>query len=247
MTQPSHATLEREPTPLYTRIKEDLRGRILDGIYQPHERVPSEAELMQQYRVSRITVRQALSDLEKENLIFKVPGKGSFVSKPKPFQPLGRLQGFGEAMASLGHQTHNRLLDVQTVSADSELAARLGLANGSALTRIERVRYLNRAPVSLDITWLPQHVGARLAREDLVSRDIFSLLENDLGLALGYADLTIDAVLADPAIASALGIAAGEPVLRIERLTHERDGKPLDFEYLYCRPDNFQYRLRVAR
>lgn len=247
MAQAQHTAQAREPFPLYVRIKEDLRARILGEELRPHQRLPSESELMRNYSVSRTTVRQALSGLEQESLIFKVPGKGAFVSWPKPFQSLARLQGFAEAMASLGHQTHNRLLARETRVALPEVAARLGLPSGARVTEIRRVRYLNHAPVSLDLTWLPEAIGARLSHDALVQRDIFGLLENRLNLPLGHADLAIDAVLADEELASPLGVAPGSPLLRVERLTHGKDGAPLDFEYLYCRPDNFQYRLRVTR
>ena len=90
------------PTPLYAQIKDILRARILDGTYQPHQQMPSESEMMAAFGVSRITVRQALTDLQKEGLIFKMHGKGTFVSKPKAFQNLRRLQGFGEAMGRIG-------------------------------------------------------------------------------------------------------------------------------------------------
>src|SRR4051794_37228933 len=71
--------------PLYVQIKDLLRGRILDGSYQPHQQLPSEAEMIAAFKVSRITVRQALGDLENEGLIFRLHGKGTFVSKPKAF------------------------------------------------------------------------------------------------------------------------------------------------------------------
>ena len=86
------------PTPLYEQIKAILRSRVLDGTYKPHEQLPSESEMMTAFNVSRITVRQALNDLQNEGLVFRIHGKGTFVSKPKAFQDLGRLQGFGEAM-----------------------------------------------------------------------------------------------------------------------------------------------------
>jgi GntR family transcriptional regulator len=235
------------PTTLHQRIREELRAHIVSGTYQPHDRVPSESALMSRYGVSRITVRQAMSDLEKEQLIVKVPGKGSFVTRPKPFQELGRLQGFAEAMGALGHETFNKLLSLRSVPATAQVTERLQLAPGAAVTEIQRLRYLDRQPVSLDITWVCQQLGDRLAREDLASRDIFLILENDYGLALGHADLAIDATLADAPLAALLGISAGAPVLRVERLTHGRDGAPLDYEHLFCRADNFQYRLRLQR
>ena len=247
----SLATQNSVPLPrhvtLHSRIREELRARIFSGAWQPHDRMPSESELMAQYGVSRVTVRQALGDLEKERLIFKVAGKGSFVAQPKPFQELGRLQGFAEAMEALGHETFNRLISHVSIAASPRVAEQLQLAPGAPVSELRRVRYLNRVPVSLDITWLPAHLGERLAREDLGSRDIFLILENDYGMALGHADLAIDAVAADATLASLLDVPQGAPVLRVERLTHGKDGTPLDYEHLFCRADNFQYRLRVQR
>lgn len=232
---------------LYSRIREELRARIASGAWQPHDRLPSESELMGLYGVSRITVRQALSDLQKERVIFKVAGKGSFVSPTKPFQELGRLQGFAEAMGALGHDTYNRVLAVSTVPATEEVAQRLLLTAGAPVTEIHRVRHVGSQPVSLDLTWLPLALGQRVAREDLAVRDIFGILEADCGAPLGHADLVIDALLADAEQAALLGVERGSPLLHIERLTHGADGRPLDYEHLYCRADNFQYRLRLQR
>jgi len=232
---------------LYSRIREDLRARIVSGRWQPHDRIPSESELMSQYGVSRITVRQALGDLEKAQLIFKVPGKGSFVATGRPFQQLGRLQGFAEAMATRGHDTFNRLLRLATVPATDQVAQQLRLAPNTPVTEIERVRFLDGQPVSLDVTWLPAALGQRVANQDLASRDIFLIIECDCGLPLGHAELAMEAVAADVHVASLLGLAPAAPVLRIERLTHDRAGQPVDYEHLYCRSDVLQYRLRLER
>lgn len=202
---------------------------------------------MQQYGVSRITVRQAVQALEQQGLIVKVPGKGSFVAPPKPFQELAQLQGFAEAMSQRGHVPSNRVIDLITQPAPTLVAQRLALAEGSSVTRIRRVRLLDGQPVSLDVTWLPQAMGDRLQHEDLDHRDIFLILENDYGIPLGHADLAMDAVTADVELARHLGLAPGDAVLRVDRLTHTRDGHPIDYETLYCRGDNFQYRLRVHR
>ncbi len=235
------------PGSLYARIRDELRAQIIAGVYQPHDRLPSESELMTRYSVSRITVRNAVSELEKEGVLFKLAGKGIYVSKPKPFQSLVRLQGFAEAMAKHGYEIFNQLAGIETLPASEEVALRLQTGAGDPVTEIRRVRYLNRAPVSFDITYVPTHIGARLAREDLATRDIFLILENDYGIALGFADLAIDAISADANIAAHLQIDAGDPILRVARLTHNAEGAPIDFEYLYCRSDNFQFRLRIER
>jgi GntR family transcriptional regulator len=209
--------------------------------------MPSEHDLCALFSVSRITVRQALGDLQKEGLVFRLHGKGTFVSKPKAFQNVTSLQGFAEAMSSMGYEIVNQLRSFRVVKASRHVAQKLHLSEGENVIEIHRVRLLNREPVSLELTWLPEALGKRLANADLVTRDIFLILENDCGVTLGHADVSIDAMLADDDIVDALRVQEGSPVLRIERTTHDAGGAPIDYEYLYFRGDAFQYRLRVDR
>jgi GntR family transcriptional regulator len=240
MTQPS-------PLPLYTQVRERLREMIMDGAYPPQAQLPSESEIGAMFGVSRITVRQALADLQRENLIFKIPGKGAFVAKPKAFQQLSQLEGFAEALGRMGYEVRNRVLSHRTLPAPPQVRDRLQLAPDALVSEIRRVRLVNREPISYEVTYLPAHIGERLREKDLPGRDIFLILENDFGLPLGHADLQIDAMLADERLGEALSVAEGAAVLRIERLTHTAAGAPLDYEHLYFRGDAFQYRLRLSR
>lgn len=239
--------LEHSAVPLYAQLRERLRARIADGSYPQGARLPAESEISAIFGVSRITVRQALGDLQKDGLIVKAPGKGSFVARRTPSQDLSRLEGFGEAMSRQGHQIVNRVLSHLDTAASPLVSARLGLAPGAPVTEVRRVRYLDRQPVSFEVTYLPPAVGQRLRKENLAERDIFLILEVDYGIALGHADIQIGAMGADPALATALGVAPGAALLRIERLTWTADGQPLDFEYLYVRGEAFQYGLRLPR
>jgi GntR family transcriptional regulator len=232
--------------PMHTQIREIIRRRVLDGTYAPHSQMPSESQMMEAFSVSRITIRQALGDLQKEGLIFKVPGKGSFVAKPKAFQSLSRLQGFGEAMGPSGYETFSQVLSTRKVAATEVVARRLQIGVGTPVFEIQRLRYLNREPISVDQSYFPLSIGERLAQEDLPTRDIFVILENDFGLHLTHADVQIEAISADEFLARQLRIDEASPLLRIERLTYA-DEQPVDFEFLYYRGDAFQYRLRIDR
>ncbi|WP_280152043.1 GntR family transcriptional regulator [Piscinibacter sp. XHJ-5] len=233
--------------PLHAQIKNTLRARILDGSCAPLSQLPSESELGASFGVSRITVRQAMADLQREGLIYTLQGKGSFVSRPKAFQNVSSLMGFAESMSAMGHEVVNQLLDLRFIAADAQVAQRLQMAEGAAVTEIRRVRLLDREPVSLELTYVPAPLGRKLAQADLLTRDIFLIIENECALPLGHADLKIDATLADAQMAAALRIGEGAPVMRIERLTHDTHHRPIDFEFLYFRADTFQYRLRVDR
>ncbi|VCU72237.1 HTH-type transcriptional repressor YvoA [Pigmentiphaga humi] len=234
-------------TPLYAQITEILRGRILEGTYQPNQQMPSEADLMAAFDVSRITVRQALGNLQSEGLIFRIHGKGTFVSRPRAFQDLGSLQGFGTAMRQMGYETHSKVLSLRAVRPPQQVKDKLGLPKGAKVTELRRLRFLNREPISVDVSYLPTQIGVRLAKADLANRDVFSILENDFQIPLGYADLQMTSMLASEDLAAKLGVAEGSPILFIERVIHTRGGDPLEYEELYYRGDGFQFKVRVAR
>ena len=150
------------PSPLHAQLTGHLRSRILDGTWAPHSQMPSESELGAMFGVSRITVRQALGDLQKAGLIFRIHGKGTFVSRPKAFQNVASLEGFGEAMSRMGYEILNRVDYLRFAPADARIAARLGLREGDEVAEIRRVRLLDREPVSPDLSWLPGPLGRRL-------------------------------------------------------------------------------------
>jgi GntR family transcriptional regulator len=150
-------------------------------------------------------------------------------------------------MSGSGYEIVNQVQSFRVVEADPHQARRLQLQERAPLVEISRVRLLNREPVSLERTWIPERIGRRLASADLATRDIFLILENDCDIPLGHADITLDAILADAEIGAALGVEHGSPVLRIERLTHDSASRPIDYEFLYFRGDAFQYRLRIDR
>lgn len=232
--------------PLYIQIKDILRSKIIDGTYQAHQKIPSESEMMKSFGVSRITVRQAINDLQKEGLLFKIHGKGSFVSKPKASQELTHLQGFGEAMHLLGHETHADVLHFGLIKASTAIAPKIGVKKEELITEIKRVRYLNYEPISVDYSYLKSDIGSQLSQKSLRNRDLFSLLENDLGLILESADLEIDATFTTNEIAKFLKMEVDSPILRIKRITYS-SGKPLLFDCLHYPPETFKYRLKISR
>lgn len=235
------------PVPLYAQIRELLRERIVSGAFRSEGLLPSENEMVKSFGVSRITVRQALNDLQKEGLLFKIHGKGTFVTRAKAVQSLMRVEGFGEAMSGAGHETFSRVLGHRVMRAGASMAARLRLAEGAEVMEIRRQRFLDRNPISLDVTYVPVDIGKRLVKEDLVRRDVFQILDNDYGYPLECAELKIDAMSADASLAQILAIEEGAAVMRIERLTYTTHERPIDFEYLYYRGDSFQYHVRVGR
>ncbi|MCH4244986.1 GntR family transcriptional regulator [Acinetobacter gerneri] len=245
----SEQTSKPNVSPLNEQVKELLQQRIQSGEYPALSQLPSENELSELFSVSRITIRQALHKLSLEGLIFKVHGKGTFVSKPKAYQNITQLQGFAEAMSSTGHHILNEVLSIDFIEAPLKVASKLKLAVRSQVTEIKRVRLLNNEPVSYELTYLPQEIGLKLLEKqvDLRISDIFTVIEKELDIPLGYADLNIDAIQADDELAQLLSLDINTPILRVERLTHDANKHPIDYEYLYFSGESFQYQLRIFR
>jgi GntR family transcriptional regulator len=235
-------------TPKYVVIRDWLTDRILGGHFARGEQLPSEHDLMTQFSVSRVTARQALNSLREFGLIESRRGKGYFVRQLTAVQQLERLEGFGEVMAPLGVEIRSDVIELLEIPAtDKSVIEALQVAPGTMVTRIARLRIAGGVAMSLDVSYFPREIGHRLATLDLGRTDIFSLLEDRLDIELSYADLQIDVVPADARHASFLGVATGNPVIRIRRLTHDVNGRPIDFEYLYSRIEMLRFQARITR
>ena len=238
-------TLDQQ-SPYYVQIRESLRRRIEGGEYGVDRRLPSESELESMFGVSRITVRQAMRDLEADNLIVKLRGKGTFVLPIKAAQNANYLRGFGEAMSEQGYLARNVVNFIRQTPATKEVAHRLGVRVGMTVIELERLRLLDDVPISVDHSFFPRKVGLRLFKVDLETRDVFEVLETDLRISLGSASLEIEAVKGRAALCRLLSVPAGSPILKVDRTTRATSGVAIDFEHLYYRADRFRYQVNVG-
>lgn len=231
----------------YVAVRDSLRDQILRGDFAGDDKLPSESTLIAKFGVSRVTIRLALDALRKAGLVESRQGKGYFARRARVVQDLGRLQGFGEMMSSLGVDARSEVVELSELPATPEPQRALRLARGASIMRLSRVRIADGTALSYDVSYFPIGIGRRLARQNLAHVDIFALLERELGIELGYADISLDVAIADRPIAHRLGVREGDPLVRIARLTHDGEGRPIDFEHLHLRPDAFQFRIRVPR
>ena len=231
----------------YNAIGGLLRERILAGVYGQDMRLPSESALQGEFAVSRVTIRLALDVLRRAGLVESRQGKGYFARPVRALHDLGRLQGFGEMMASVGVEAHSVVLDIAERPAPLEVQKALHLDRRAPVVAIRRVRVGGGAALSYDISYFPVDIGRQLIEQDLAHADVFVLIERVLGVDLGYADLTLDVALADAEAARHLGVAERNPLMRITRLTYDTKKRPIDFEYLFGRPDAFRFGVRVPR
>jgi len=233
--------------PLYARLRDALRADILQGRLQIHDKLPSEHQLGEAHGVSRITVRQALGDLEREGLITRLQGKGAYVSAPRTSQSLQRLQGMTEALTSQGQVVHNQRLSMKPVRATAQVSRQLALSPGEKVYRLMTLRYVDRKAVSVNCSYYPLPLGERMVRLDLSGRDVIDVLEHDLGLRVTQAQLEITAVPMPLREARWLKDLEGRPALRVHRLLLDDRQRPLQIETALHRAEDFSYKLTTHR
>ena len=233
--------------PLYYQIEQDLASLIANGTLAPGSQLPPEDELIQKYGVSRTTVRKAIQELERLELIEIRRGRGTFVRSEKITQELSGLTGFVEDMVAIGLQPSAKVLGKATIEATEEVARQLRVPIGTNVMQIRRVRMAEGVAISLDVTYLPMDLGQKVVENDLEIYPIFSLLEGKYGTPLLEADYRLEAILADPLIAEALGIEVKSPILLIERVSYSLDQRPVDYEKLFYRGDKIRLSTRLRR
>jgi GntR family transcriptional regulator len=238
---------DSDKVPKYVAIKNWLIDRIANGEFARGEQLPSEHDVMAQFSVSRVTARQAFDDLRALGMVEAKRGKGYFVNRLLATASLERLQSFGEMMAGLGVETHSNILELSETQCDAATAQGLGVPIGTVVTNIARSRIAGGTTVSVDLGALPLEIGRKLMLLDLGRNDIFLLMEQRLGLEIGFADLTLDVAEVPAEIRHALGVGASEQVLRLKRRTFSNSGTVLMFEYIYARLDRLQFRVRIPR
>ena len=175
-----------------------LRGQIASGWLQAGARLPSEPELATSYGVSRVTVRKALGNLEREGLIDRRPGAGTFVTHASAQQPISAdLADLMANIVALGQTTKVRLLSFGYEPPPAPVAEALGLGSGEKPQRSIQVRSVNAEPFSYLATWVPEPIGARYGKADLASTPLLTLLAHS-GVEVARAEQSISATRADP-------------------------------------------------
>jgi len=241
---------QKSPTPKYRQLANLLRSQIVGGGLAPGDQLPSEAQLQDEHGISRITIRQALADLEREGLLSKVPGKGTFVQKRSHVDRITRLTGFGENVAALGMEPGYRVLRAEPTVIPAEIASRLHIPPSKGFL-IERQLLADGDLVSAHVSYLPpwliRRVGSdALSAESLGQGSLYQIIEAS-GICIHRADEIVEPALASAFEARKLDIDAGELVLRVTRTICDPDGTPIEHVLMVYNAARYTYRTSLVR
>lgn len=242
----SMATLDQS-IPRHQQIADHLRKEINEQEFKPGDKLPSEKRLCDYFKVSRITVREALKSLENEGLIFKKQGLGAFVREEPKQANLVQLTDFSEDMRRAGHSSSSKLISFKKVKADVSINTFLGIAPDKSLIKIERVRIADGIPVAFDVTWMPASYGQLLMDEDLAHKTIYEILEEEYSIPIIGGRYTFTAAVADEHIAKHLDVPVGSPLFEIDRCSKTTGDKKIYFQRRFNNPNHIQYEIELVR
>lgn len=231
---------------LYLQVKDTIIKRIQEKIWKPNSMIPTENELMEEFNVSRTTIRQAISFLVQDGILEKKQGKGTFI-KPGIFVgSLGKLKGFAEEAIENGVFPSSKLLQVQTTGNLQAEKSMLKLPTDENIVVIERLRFANQTPVAVERSCWPNDIGKLLMNEDLNGATFYEILERN-GITLKHAKEKISAINATLMEADLLGIRRGQALLKMERVSYGNDDRPIEFTTTKFRHDTYQYSIELMR
>jgi GntR family transcriptional regulator len=231
------------PAPLHYQLREILRFAIARGSF-PDGRLPSERALMERFGVSRATVREAITALDRERLVRRVHGRGTFVVQGQLVEWLGTLRGYNETIQAMGFSPGIRLVEQGWTHAGEAAATFL---RQQRVFRLQRLRLADDEPVALETAFYPPEIGRGLEEVDLRTALVYEVLEGRLGVLLDEAEQTIRGGLAGPREAELLRVDEGAPVLLICRRTTSTRGGPVEWLETIYRGDRYSYGIRLRR
>jgi len=228
--------------PLYHRIMEDLTLQVRSGSWRPGQEIPSEVELCRHYDVSRGTIRRAIAELVQQGLVYRRQGSGSFVSQPKlEGSVLGSYREYRKE--GVPFDVDARVLRCERRPTPPEICRILGIDPEEAVYEVERVRFVQRRPVSLQVSYLPARLCPDLESRDLAGAHLYDVLQREYGTIFLRAQEFVEPVLADDYVADQLRVPCGSPLFLVERHSYTFDDRVGEFRRAHVRGDLYRYRI----
>ncbi len=231
------------PLPLRYQLKQRLLEKIESGEWKPNDLIPSEQELQEMFGLSRITVRQALSDLVYEGLLLRERGRGTFVAPPKMTHSPEARHSLTEFMLEKGIRPGWQIIEQGFVEATKEIIARLRLPHNSRVYRIRRLRLANDEPIGHHTAFLPETLAGQIQQAVLLEGGSLNYISHLPQVQNSRASRSIEAVAASEIDARLLHMQPGSPVLMIQRTVFSPSSEPIEFLQARYRGDRFKYQI----
>jgi GntR family transcriptional regulator len=238
---------KNDPAPAYMQIAEAMKSMLRDGTIPPGEAMPPERVLAQRFGVSRMTMRQANDFLEREGLIERHPGRGTFAVQNRIIKQEQETRSFSEEIRRRGGVPSSRLISFRSMGATKNVAEYFGIAPDDPIYEIQRVRLADGVPIALESVQVPAAMCPLLERFNLVDHSFYQILEENYGIELARSEEEISALQPNATQKKLLALPRNVAVLHVKRRTFTSDGRPLELAVTTYRGDLYTAQVNSTR
>jgi GntR family transcriptional regulator len=234
--------------PVYYQIKQAIKNWIINREFDPGQKIPSENELADTFKVSRLTVRQAISQLTQEGLLTSKRGEGTFVTENASLITGFSLEfsGFMDDLFYQVSKSKTKSVKMSTMTVPKLIKEKLELdKEDEEVVQIKRVRFKENKSFAYTVNFLPLEIGQKITAAELYKKSLLEVMEQDLGIQFTEAFQTIEASFASKEVAEQLGIPSGSPILFVERIMYSKKRRPVELVQSSYRGDLYKYIVRL--
>ncbi|MCO4594055.1 transcriptional regulator, GntR family [Streptococcus infantarius subsp. infantarius] len=227
--------------PAYIRIHDAIKKEIDEGIWEIGQRLPSERDLADDYEVSRMTLRQAITLLVEEGILERRVGSGTYVASHRVQEKMRGTTSFTEIVRSQGKTPSSQVVSYQRKPANETEIQQLQLKPSDYVVRMERVRYADNMPLVFEVASIPEKLIREFKREDITEHFFQTLTDN--GYEIGKSQQTIYAKNASERVANYLKVPKNHAVLALTQVSYFKDGRPFEYVHSQYVGDRFEFYL----
>lgn len=240
--------LDRQsPQTLHSQLVEIIKQGIENEVWKPDSNLPSENELSKMYGVSRMTVRSVLNVLVQDKMIYKVPGKGTFVSRPKIVSNLLSQMGIQDQLEQMGYETSTRLVSIEKSLVSPKIAKILNLSINAEMYVLKRIRCIKEEPFSIHMSYIPVSLCPNLESSNLEGEQLCNILRNDYKFEIGRTVETLESTPAAIEVAKLLSVKKSFPLLQLDSIVYTEDDLPIEFSKVLFRGDKIKLHLEFNK
>lgn len=232
--------------PLHRQLQSVIRAKIETGEWKPGQLIPREFDLMEQFGLSRYTVRQALDELSQAGYIVRTKKRGTIVNnQPKVEQDLGRFYSFARDLAQRGLNPSSKVLRLEKIVADEETARLMEIAEQTEIYWLSRLRLVENEPTVIENSYLALPKEVTLEQFDWTHASVYEVLQAHCGLEVDHAKEYLEPVNLSQEEARLLGVGEGLAAMQVERLTYGLDGRIFERRLSLIRGDRYRFRVEL--
>lgn len=231
------------PLPLYYQIKEIILEMIKNEELGPGDAIPPERELCAIQGVSRMIVNKAILELVNEGALYRVQGKGTYVSKPKEYQKLSQLTGFTEEMVSKGYNTDTKILSFEIKKSTKRIQGILKIKENDEVIKIKRLRFIKGEPIAIETVWIAKELVPDMTEDMIEGKSLYYILKNQYNYDLEKAEETVEPKILNTYEIQMLENTLNNLALLFKKIVYTKNDVPLEYTEAVYRGDKYKYEI----